>query len=86
MWNGSTIKPLGEAVLDVVNPKNGQSAAVRFTAVDNGCLVGVNTIQDLGLVTIDKHATKETLGDFGVAKLQVNPDARSKILPCRRIP
>ena len=62
------MRPLGEAVLDVVKPKNGQSAAVRFTVVDNGytCLSGVNTIQALGLVTINKHAfiasvTKESL-------------------------
>ena len=54
MWNGSTMRPLGEAVLDVVNPTNEQSAAVHFTVVDNGytCLLGVNTIQALGLVTI----------------------------------
>ena len=39
MWNDLTIiKPLGEAVLNVVNSKNGQSAAVFFTVVlvDNG--------------------------------------------------
>ena len=68
MWNGSTMRPLGEAVLDVVNPKKEQSAAVHFTVVDNGytCLLGVNTIQALGLVTINKHVfiasdTKESL-------------------------
>ena len=57
MWNGSTMRPLGEAVLDVVNPKNEQPAAVHFTVVDNGytCLLGVNTVQTLGLVTINKH-------------------------------
>ena len=93
MWNGSTMRPLGEAVLDVVNPKNEQSAAVHFTVVDNGytCLLGVNTIQALGLVTINKHAfiasvTKESLGDLGEAKLRINPDARPRVLSCRRIP
>ena len=77
------MRPLGEAVLDVVKPKNGQSAAVRFTVVDNGytCLSGVNTIQALGLGTFNKHAfiasvTKESLGDLGEAKLRINPDAR----------
>ena len=51
MWNGSTMRPLGEAVLDVFNPKNEQSAAVHFTVVDNGytCLLGAKTIQALGL-------------------------------------
>ena len=81
MWNGSTMRPLGEAVLDVVNPKKEQSAAVHFTVVDNGytCLLGVNTIQALGLVTINKHVfiasdTKESLWDLGEAKLRINPD------------
>ena len=92
MWNGSTMRPLGEVVLDVVNPKNEQPAAVHFTVVDNGytCLLGLNTIQALGLVTINKHAfiasfTKGSLGDLGKAKLRINPDARPKVLPCRRI-
>ena len=93
MWISSTMRPLGEAVLDVVNPKKEQSAAVHFTVVDNGytSLLGVNTIQALGLVTINKHAfiapvTKESLGDIGEAKLRINPDARPRVLPCRRIP
>ena len=92
LWNGSTMRPLGEAVLDVINPKNEQPAAVHFTVVDNGytCLLGLNTIQALGLVTINKHAfivsvTKGSLGDLGKAKLRINPDARPKVLPCRRI-
>ena len=52
------MRPLGEVVLDVVNPKNEQPAAVHFTVVDNGytCLLGVKTVQALGLVTINKHA------------------------------
>ena len=93
LWNGSTMKPLGEAVLDVVNPKNEQSAAVHFTVVDNGytCLLRVNTIHALGLVTINKHAviasvTKESLGDLGEAKLRIYPDTRLRVLPCCRIP
>ena len=87
------MRPLGEAVLDVVNPKNEQSAAVHFTVVDNGytCLLGVNTSQALGLVTIKKHAfiasvTKESLGDLGEAKLRISPDAPPRVLHCRRIP
>ena len=74
-------------MLDVVNPKNEQSAAMHFTVVDNGyaCLLGVNTIQALGLVTISKHAfiasfTKESLGDLGEAKLRINPDAHPRVL------
>ena len=93
MWNGSTMRPLGEAVMDVVNPKNEQSDAVHFTMADNGytCLLGVNTIQALGLVTINKHAfiasaTKESLGDLGEAKLRINSDAHPRVLPCRRMP
>ena len=76
------MRPLGEAVLDVVNAKNEQSAAVHFTVVDNSytCLLGVNTIQALGLVTFNKHAfiasvTKESLGDLGEAKLLLSPES-----------
>jgi len=27
-----------------------------------------------------------SLGDLGEAKLRINPDARPRVLPCRRIP
>ena len=82
------MRPLGEAVLDVVKPKDEQSAAVCFTVVGNGytCLSGVNTVQALGLVTINKHAfiasvTKESLGDLGEATLRIKPDAHPKVFP-----
>ena len=43
------------------------------------------------IVIINKHAfiasvTRESLGDLGEAKLRINPDARPRVLPCRRIP
>ena len=72
-----------------------KSAAVRSTVVDNGyiytCLLRVNTVQTLGLDTINKHAfialvTKETLGAHGEAKLRIKPDAHPKVLLSRRIP
>ena len=57
MWNGSTMKPLGEAVLNVSNPKAITSTPVRFMVVDNNftCLLGVDTIQELGLITVNTH-------------------------------
>lgn len=58
MWNGSTMYPVGEAVLEVQNPKTSSNAPVRFTVVDNGltCLLGVDTIQELGLITVNTNA------------------------------
>ncbi|KAK7107438.1 hypothetical protein V1264_015748 [Littorina saxatilis] len=93
MWNGTVVQPLGEAVLDIVNPKTGVSASVRFTVVENSfsCLLGVSTIQELGLITVNRGAfiasvTADTLGDLGEASLRVDPQAKPKVLPCRRIP
>lgn len=97
MWNGSTMRPLGEAVLDVINPKTLQCTPVRFTVVDDNftCLLGVDSIQELGLITVNtqifvgKVSSSESnpgLGDLGLAKLTLKPDAKPRVLPCRRIP
>ena len=97
MWNGSTMKPLGEAVLNVSNPKAITSTPVRFMVVDNNftCLLGVDTIQELGLITVNTHAfigkvsgpdISSGLGDLGEAKLTLGPDVKPRVLPCRRIP
>ena len=55
MWNNSKVLPLGEAVLDVTNPKSGETRKVLFTVVRNGFtnLLGVNTIQEMNLLTIN---------------------------------
>ena len=97
MWNGSSFKPIGEAVIDVINPKTHSCVPVRFTVVDDNltCLLGVETIQELGLLTINRSAfigevtgpaTGPALGDLGEAKLTLRPGARPRVLPCRRIP
>jgi hypothetical protein len=96
MWNGSSMKPIGEATLQVTNPKDGRSLNVRFTVVGNNytCLLGVDTIQQMGFVTINRSvfvsSVKEEplpgLGGLGEARLCVRPDARPKVLPCRNVP
>ena len=93
MWNGTIVKPKGEAVLNVQNPKTNTSSEVRFTVVDDSftCLLGVSTVQELGLITVNREAfiakvTSESLGDLGETTLTVERDAKPKALPSRRIP
>lgn len=93
MWNGTVVQPVGEAVLDVVNPKTGSLSPVHFTVVGNAfsCLLGVSTVQDMGLITVNRNSfiasvSADSLGDLGEATLRVDPQAQPKVLPCRRIP
>ena len=46
MWNKSDMRPLGEATLTVINPKNGEKNDITFTIVQNdlSCLLGLKTI------------------------------------------
>lgn len=96
MWNQSTLQPLGEATLSVNNPKSGVTSSVNFTVVDNSltCLLGLKTVTNLGLITVNeekflatvKGDTDITLGKLGEASLTVDPQIQSRTLPCRRIP
>ena len=95
MWNKTKLKPLGETILDVKNPKTGEITSTRFTVVPNGfnCLLGSTTVQEMGLITVNNHkfvgkvqTESEDLGDLGEAKLCVDPNVKPKILPSRRIP
>ena len=93
MWNGTIVKPKGEAVLNVKNPKTNTSSEVKFTVVEDSftCLLGVSTVQDLGLITVNREAfiakvTSDSLGDLGETTLTVERDAKPKALPSRRIP
>lgn len=93
MWNKSALKPLGEAVLNVRNPRTGESSDIKFTVVPNNytCLLGLKTIQKLNLITIndDKFIAvvgSKELGDLGEATLKVDPEVTPKALPCRKLP
>ncbi|KAL8567594.1 hypothetical protein ACOMHN_054407 [Nucella lapillus] len=99
MYNGSVLTPVGEATLDVENPQTAANVPVQFTVVPNNltCLLGVGTIQEPGLITVNASAfvgtviapdhTKDmSLGDLGEAKLTLRPETKPRGLPCRRIP
>ena len=93
MWNGTRTSPLGEAVIRVRNPKNGELYDTKFTVVSNGFtnLLGIGSIQEMGLISVnDKNIAKleinKPLGNLGLAKLELDPNAKPKILPCRNIP
>ena len=79
MWNKTNLKPLGETLLKVVNPRTGTETEVKFIVVPNGftSLLGLKTIQELGFITINSEffiAQVKTpqLGDLGEATLKVD--------------
>lgn len=93
MWNKSKMQPLGEADLEVTNPRTNETRVATFTVVPNGfqCLLGLKTVKEMGLITIhnDKFVAKvqsTQLGDLGEVSLQVDPSIPPKALPCRKIP
>jgi hypothetical protein len=56
-------------------------------------LLGIKAVQDMGLLTVHRdrfinvgQVQTTSLGDLGMAKLYVDPEARPCILPSRRIP
>ena len=55
MWNKTNMKPLAEADLTVVNPCTKENHQLRFIVVPNQltCLLGLNTVQKLKLITIN---------------------------------
>lgn len=95
MWNGSTMKPLGEAHLDVTNPRTDEISQVRFVVVENNftCLLGLRSVQEMGLMTVNHEKfiasvckASNDLGNLGEATLTTDPEIPTKALPSRNIP
>ena len=57
MWNKSKVTPLGQVTLEILNPKNAQVSEADFIVVPNdfSCLLGLKTVQEMGLFTINKE-------------------------------
>ena len=55
-WNGGKVSPVGEATIDVVNPKTGKTHSVYFVVVPDtlSCLFGLETVQALHLMSVNK--------------------------------
>ena len=54
-------------------------------------LFDLNTIQELGLITINKQCfiskvSTPQLGDLGEATLRIDESVPPKVLPCRKVP
>ena len=93
MWHKTNMKPLGERVLMVVNPRTRAKSEVKFVVVPNGFtnLLVLKTIQELGFTTIIKECfisqiKAPQLGDLGEGTLRTDENAHTKVLPCRKIP
>ena len=88
MWNKTDMKPLGETVLMVVNPRT-RTRVVVPNGFTN--LLVLKTIQELGFITINEECfisqiKAPQLGDLGEAILRIDNNAKPKVLPCREIP
>ena len=94
MWNKTKCVPLGEARLEVINPRTNQTAKVTFAVVQNNfnCLLGLETVREMELITvnddkfINKINTSSDLGDLGETHLYIDPEVKPRTLPSRRIP
>jgi hypothetical protein len=95
MWNKSKVNPLGETTLKITNPKNEEETVVDFIVVPNdySCLLGLSTIQQMGLLTINDgnfiaHISTDAnqLGSLGETQLHVDPNVPPRALPCRKLP
>ena len=95
MWNQTTIKQAGEAVLDLKNPKTVIVTRVSLFVVNNNfnCLLGLQTVKEMDLITVNAEsfiayvAKGESFqGDLGYASLTIDHTIKPKILPCRKIP
>ncbi|CAH3046425.1 unnamed protein product, partial [Porites lobata] len=91
MWNNTSLKPQGETRLKVKNPHTSSESEIKFIVVPNGFtnLLGLNTIQELGFITINKECfisqvSTQQLGDLGEATLRIDESVPSKVLPCRK--
>ena len=56
MWNGTKVKPLGEAKIPVTNVCTGEQYQAVFNVVPNDlhCLLGVETLTHIHLITVNK--------------------------------
>ena len=93
MWNKTNLKPLGETRLKVKNPRTSSESEIKFIVVPNGFtnLLGLNTIQELGFITINKECfisqvSTPQLGNLGEATLRIDESVPPKVLPCRKVP
>ena len=93
MWNNTSLKPLGETRLKVKNPHTSSESEIKFIVVPNGFtnLLGLNTIQELGFITINKECfisqvSTPQLGNLGEATLRIDESVPPKVLPCRKVP
>ena len=94
MWNKTNIKPVGETVFDVINPKFNTVHATNFIVVKNdfNCLFGLSTIQELYLIMVKDNCfianldSTSNLGDLGTVNLKIDKDVRPKILTSCKIP
>jgi len=55
MWNGSTVRPAGEAYLQITNPTSKEVSWLQFVVVEEDCkpLLGVSATQMLKLLTVN---------------------------------
>ena len=81
--------------MEILNPKNTQVSEADFIVVPNdfSCLLGLKTVHEMGLFTINKEnfiteVTSDTsqLGNLGEARLHVNSNVTPRGLPCRNLP
>ena len=74
MWNKTKLKPEGETILNVTNPKNSTTHSVKFVVVNDllNCLLGLETVQMMNLISVNaesfiaKIAANDDLGNLGV--------------------
>ena len=94
MWNHSSKKPLGEASVNVTNPKTGETTKTDFIVVSNkfNNLLGVAAVQHLNLITVNKQnftmgqVAVSDLGDLGEVHLYTDDIVHPRALPCCTIP
>jgi len=92
MWNKSTVNSLGQTKLNVKNPRTGDEQEITFVIVPDEfeCLLGLQTVQKLNLVTINSEnfigKVDRDLGDLGEVTLTMDEFATPKALPARNIP
>ena len=80
MWNKSAIHVAGETTLDIVNARSNDVCPVNFLVVNNDlqCLLGLDTVRRMNLVTVNSDAfiatvTDDNLGHLGYPSLTVDP-------------
>ena len=95
MWNKTTIKPAGIAVLKVKNLKTNIVTSVSFYVVNNNfnCLLGLQTLKVMDLITVNANLFIANVndcdvfrGDLGRTTLTIDCSIKPKVLPPRKIP